>query len=268
MTGLPREIAPGVFWIGDCQVQRVRGKVYHGYNAAFVVVGETASCLVETGAPKDFLTVQRHIDEIFAAGSLPPLKYLFLTHQETPHSGGLGRILTAYPELSLHGDMSDYHLAFPEHAHRMNWMDIGDSLDLGNRRLITVESVIRDLRSTLWLFDTKEHVLFPGDGLAYSHFHTEGHCGLLAEEAQNLDLKDVSAVYAERALFWTKFVDMEPYIAAFEKMVDDLDVRVIAPTHGLPVSDVKKTMPLVMDGLRFGSEAEMTAQGDLAQVVP
>ena len=51
---MPREIAPGVFWIGDCLAQRHKGKVYHGYNAAFLIAGETASCLVETGHPKDF----------------------------------------------------------------------------------------------------------------------------------------------------------------------------------------------------------------------
>ena len=37
---MPREIAPGVFWIGDCLAQRHKGKVYHGYNAAFLVAGE------------------------------------------------------------------------------------------------------------------------------------------------------------------------------------------------------------------------------------
>ena len=51
---LPREIAPGVFWIGDCLAQRHKGKIYHGYNAAFLIAGETASCLVETGHPKTF----------------------------------------------------------------------------------------------------------------------------------------------------------------------------------------------------------------------
>ena len=46
---MPREIASGVFWIGDCLLQRHKGKVYHGYNAAFLVAGDDASILVETG---------------------------------------------------------------------------------------------------------------------------------------------------------------------------------------------------------------------------
>jgi glyoxylase-like metal-dependent hydrolase (beta-lactamase superfamily II) len=110
---MPREIAPGVFWIGDCLAQRHKGKVYHGYNAAFLVAGANASVLVETGHPKDFPVIERHLAELFARGT-PPLKYLFVTHQETPHCGGLGRILTRFPDTILCGDVSDYHLAFPQ----------------------------------------------------------------------------------------------------------------------------------------------------------
>src|SRR3989442_926976 len=111
---MPREIAPGVFWIGDCLAQRHKGKIYHGYNAAFLVAGETASCLVETGHPKDFPVIERHMNELFARG-VAPLKYLFVTHQETPHCGGLGRVLKTHPDALLCGDVSDYHLAFPQY---------------------------------------------------------------------------------------------------------------------------------------------------------
>jgi hypothetical protein len=39
---------------------------------------------------------------------------------------------------------------------------------------------------TWWGFDTRERVLFPGGGFAYSHYHEDGHCGLVAEEAVSL----------------------------------------------------------------------------------
>ena len=68
---MPREIAPGVFWIGDCLAQRHKGKVYHGYNAAFLVAGDDASILVETGHPKDFPVIERHLNELFARGVAP-----------------------------------------------------------------------------------------------------------------------------------------------------------------------------------------------------
>src|SRR6201992_268767 len=92
---MPREIADGVFWIGDCLAQRHKGKVYHGYHAAVLGAGDDGSILVETGHPKDFPVIERHLNELFARG-VAPLKYLFVTHQETPHCGGLGRVLKTF----------------------------------------------------------------------------------------------------------------------------------------------------------------------------
>src|SRR4029077_7250755 len=144
---MPREIAPGVFWIGDCLAQRHKGKVYHGYNAAFLIAGANASVLVETGHPKDFPVIERHLAELFARG-VPPLKYLFVTHQETPHCSGGRGLHTRTPETILCGDVSDYHLAFPQFEHRMRWMKEGDAIDLGGRSLMAVEPGIRHLRTT------------------------------------------------------------------------------------------------------------------------
>ena len=246
---MPREIAPGVFWIGDCLAQRHKGKVYHGYNAAFLVAGDDASILVETGHPKDFPVIERHLNALFARG-VAPLKYLFVTHQETPHCGGLGRILKTFPDAILCGDVSDYHLAFPQYEHRMRWMKEGDEIELGGRSLMAVEPVIRDLRTTWWGFDTRERVLFPGDGFAYSHYHEDGHCGLVAEEAVSLDLPDVSSTFADLALFWTKFADMNVYCDRLDHLIARLHVKTIAPTHGLPITDVKTTVPKVQAGLK------------------
>ena len=249
---MPREIAPGVFWIGDCLAQRHKGKVYHGYNAAFLVAGETASCLVETGHPKDFPVIERHMNELFARG-LPPLKYLFVTHQETPHCGGLGRVLKTFPDALLYGDVSDYHLAFPQYEHRMRSMKEGDEIDLGGRSFRAVEPVVRDMRTTWWGFETRDRVLFPGDGFAYSHYHWDGHCGLVAEEAATLDLQDTTAVFADLALWWTKWADMRNYCARLDDLMNRLQVKTVCPTHGLVITDVAKTMPKVKEGLLFGS---------------
>ncbi len=248
---LPREIAPGVFWIGGCLAQKFRGREYHGYNAAYIVVGSEASLLVETGHPKDFPEVEAHMKAVLTADRAP-LKHIFITHQETPHSGGLGRVLDRYPGLTIHGDVSDYHLAFPEHADLLRPMREGDALDLGDRQFVAVEPVIRDLRTTWWGFDTGSRTLFPGDGFAYSHYHWDGHCGLVAEEASSLDLADVSAVFSERALYWTTMVDMTIYIDRMEALMRKLDVTVVAPTHGLPVTDLQRTFPEIRRGLLAG----------------
>lgn len=245
---LPREIAPGVHWLGDCLELRYRGKAYHGYNAAFLILGESAAMLVETGHPKDFLVIEQQLKDLLADCRVP-LKYLFITHQETPHSGGLGRFLERYPDLAVYGDVSDYHLAFPRFADRLQPMEVGDELDLGGRRFVAIEPIIRDMKTSLWGYDTTAKTLFPGDGFAFSHYHFDGHCGLTAEEATSLDLPEVSAVFAELALYWTTFCDMSIYCDMLEELIDHLGVKVVAPTHGLPILDIPRTMPKVREGL-------------------
>ena len=93
-------------------------------------------------------------------------------------------------------------------------------------------------------------MLFPGDGFAYSHYHEDGHCGLVAEEAVSLDLPDVSSTFADLALFWTKFADMNVYCDRLDQLIERLGVKTIAPTHGLPITDVKATVPKVQEGLK------------------
>jgi hypothetical protein len=97
-------------------------------------------------------------------------------------------------------------------------------------------------------------VLFASDGFSYCHFHGEDQCGCLAEEVEEVDLPDQTAIFAMAAFYWTQFADVAPYIKRLEELVfDDLEVELIAPTHGLPFADLRTTMPLVTEGLRAGS---------------
>ena len=245
---LPREIANGIFWLGICHEQFHNGKTYHTYNAAFLIIGSEGSMLVETGHQGDYPTIRKQVRTILEQQD-SSLKYLFLTHQEVPHSGGIGRILSEFPEVTVRCDISDYHLCFPEQSNRLKDLEVGESIDLGNRKFVAVEPVIRDLRTSLWGFDTLTRTLFPGDGFAYSHYHWDRHCGKTAEEANSLDLEEVSAVFAERALFWTKLADMNIYVDRLEKLLEELNVSVVAPSHGLPILDLGLTMPKIRNGL-------------------
>jgi hypothetical protein len=114
-------------------------------------------------------------------------------------------------------------------------------------------------------------VLFPGDGFAYSHYHEDGHCGLVAEEATSLDLQDTTAVFADLALWWTKWADMRNYCARLDHLMQQLDVKTVCPTHGLVITDVAKTMPKVKEGLLYGSSVAERGTNDASfgkKVVP
>ena len=72
----------------------------------------------------------------------------------------------------------------------------------------------------------------------------------MAEEAVSLDLPDVSSTFADLALFWTKFADMNVYCDRLDHLIERLGIRTIAPTHGLPITDVRRTVPKVKEGLK------------------
>jgi flavorubredoxin len=252
---LPREIADGIFWLGDCMELNFQGETLHSYGSLFLVIGSDASALVEAGHPKDAKVVLDQLDTLLKTG-VAPLKYIFTTHQETPHAGGVGVLLNRYPDALLCGDVRDFHLIFPGIDDRLRSLAPGDGVSLGDSTVRVVEAVIRDLDSSKWFFDTRRHMLFPGDGFAYSHYHTRDQCGRVAEEADELPLADLTALYAQLALYWTRFHDIDPFVARLDRMLTDLDVRLVGPTHGLPITDLDRTMPAIRAGLLIGSRGE------------
>jgi flavorubredoxin len=253
---LPRELAAGVHWLGQCTGIEYQGRLLHQYSSAFLVVGDSHSALVETGLPSDMAVIREQLDALLATG-VPDLRYIFITHGELPHAGGAGRLLAAYPDTIACGDVSDLHLVFPQFTDRLWPLDPGDTVDLGGTELRVVEAVFRDLPSTRWAFDTGRRVLFAADGFAFSHLHAEGHCGLLGEEAApTLDLADQIAIFALAAFHWTQHVDIEAHIARLDELLADLKPNVVAPTHGLPFTDFDAIVPEIRAGLRLGSRLD------------
>lgn len=256
-AGLPRELAEGLFWLGDCILNPFEGRILHGYHSSYLVTGTECSLLVEAGHPKDLPVLEGQLAALLGAG-LPELRYIFTTHAETPHCGGMGRLLAEYPEAVACGDMSDLHLVFPQFADRLLQLEPGDTLDLGGTSFQIQESVFRDYAHSRWGFDTRRKALFTGDGFAYSHYHEAGMCGHVAEEVPELEIPEMTAVFAELALYWTRFVDLEPYIDRLDELVfDELAAELVCPTHGLPITDPRATFPRVRDGLRQGARARV-----------
>lgn len=260
----PRRLADGLYWLGDCGLLPPIGSDagLHGYASVFLVCGDDRSVIVEGGVPDQLDLVDAQLDDLIARGVVPPVEYVFPTHAEPPHSSGVGLWLEKFPQATLCGDVRDYHLIFPHFADRFRANKVGDRIDLGGSDFVFVEPIIRDLDATLWGFDTKRRALFPGDGFAYSHFHDAGQCGLVAEEAPELAFAEMAATFAERALYWMVFTDMEPYIQRLDQLIfSELNALLIAPTHGMVITDPTRTCPLIYDGLRKSSRVTAEALG-------
>jgi flavorubredoxin len=222
--------------------------VLHSYNTMYLVTGDDESLLVESGAPMHMHTMGTQLDSLLERGA-PPLRHLFVTHPETPHAGGIPRLMEHFPELTLRGDVSNVHLYAPAYADRAQPMNVGDEIDLGGTTFRCVPAVIRDHVTTRWGFDTARRVLFSGDGIVHTHYHDAEQCGQFAEEVPSFDLTGMIALLTGTALDWMHYVDVEPYVEQFDQLVDELGVEMIASTHGLPISDLTKTIPSIRAGL-------------------
>jgi hypothetical protein len=65
----------------------------------------------------------------------------------------------------------------------------------------------------------------------------------------------MTGLFADLALYWTRFTDMTPYIERLNALLTELRVARIAPTHGLPILEPEATVPAVLDGLIAGQVA-------------
>jgi len=256
LGALPRRLAPGLDWLGDCYEFEFEGKVIHSYHSMFLVHGDEGSLVVDTGHAKDWATLERQLDSLMATG-IAPVRWIFPTHSEAPHSANTGRLLVKFPDAVVWGDVRDYHLSFPEHAERFVAATVGDGLDLGRTRIILGEAVIRDLVTSLWAYDTSSRTLFPGDGFAYMHHHEAGQCGLAAEEMPDLEIAEFTAIFAEYALYWTRFTDLSPYVRAMDDLLASTDcpVEIVAPGHGSPILEPRMTVEKIKLGMSLGAGA-------------
>jgi flavorubredoxin len=249
---LPREIAPGVFWLGGCYGIKLDLGYIHSYLSAFLVAGDDCSILVDTGPTAYFDVLETQLEGLFAKG-VPELRYMFPTHWEPQHSGACALVLEKYPNALLCGDLTDTHLMYPWYTDRTVEVGVWSSLDLGGTEFVVLPAVVRDAISTRWGFDTRSKALFTADGFAYTHYHESGHCGSTSEEAApTLDIPFMTALFADGSLYWTRFTDIERFITELDEMTDELGVEVVCPTHGLPITDLKGTSPLIREGLRAG----------------
>ena len=69
---LPREIAPGLFWLGHCMERLLaNGSSLHLYNCGYLISGEKHSALIETGMTCDELVVMEQAERLIAERGLP-----------------------------------------------------------------------------------------------------------------------------------------------------------------------------------------------------
>lgn len=265
--GLPREIAPGVFWLGVCSVRASPSGVIHSGNSTYLVVGSAKSVLIDTGYIQTFPEMSRQVDACLNGRSLD---FIMPTHPELPHSGSLGLFLERYDNATAIGDVRDYGLYYPEHADRFKEVPIGETINLGGGYVFhMMEALLKDLPNTRWGYERSVRVLFVADGFAYLHHpdvaqeapdtHLPSECGRVSAPGDGFPTVDQIQHYTSFAFYWARYRDdADELFARVEALLDEYNVALLAPSHGNPILDLKR----VIEATRLGHKRAYLASQD------
>lgn len=94
------------------------------------------------------------------------LRWIWLTHADQDHVGSLRRLLEEAPRarvVTTFLGAGKCALIEPLPAQRMYWLNPGQSIDLGDRRLIAVRPPVYDAPETTGAYDTRTGAFFSSD---------------------------------------------------------------------------------------------------------
>lgn len=242
---LPRKVTADLLWTGGCLPLNYHGEAVHSHFSNYVIRGSQKVALVDTGHPVHWRDIERDV-EIFLDGR--PIDYIFITHGELPHAGLISQWFEKYPEAIALGDIREYPLYYPEYVSRFVNVQAGEHIDLGDRRLVFVPAIWRDLATTLWAFDTKDRILFVSDGFGFLHYHKRGECDRMTSEMPPPDAM-MMRFLNERALYWTVHADVRATFGDLDEMLRRLKPAYIASAHGGIVDNYEFMTELFKDGM-------------------
>lgn len=245
-TALPREISPGLIWTAGCLQYDYKGEMWHAHVSTYLLIGSERTLLVDTGHPAHWDVAASTLDQHLGGRALD---YILPTHSEMPHSGNLPRLVKKYPEVKILGETRDYHLYYPELAKNLQPMEVGSEIPLGDRSVVILPAIWRDLPSTVWAYDTKSQATFVADGFAYSHHHLDDECALLSSEFPGPPDVEQTMFVNERALFWTRHVDADESNKQIAAMFDEYPAHLVCPAHGSVIDNIDTMLPVMFAGM-------------------
>jgi flavorubredoxin len=182
--------------------------------------------IVDTGAP---VHRKQWLEKVFSVVEPEDVRWIFLSHDDGDHTGGLLDVLERCPEATLVTNFfSVERLALEKPAlplHRMRWIEPGGRLDLGDRVLHLFRPPIFDGPTTRGLYDPSTAAMWIVDTFACL---TPG--ALEGEALSDEQLAQMSAMNSAVSP-WHAWLDR----AAYGRHVDAIEAfgaRAVASAHG------------------------------------
>jgi flavorubredoxin len=182
--------------------------------------------LIDTGLHQDHDAFMAALESVIDPSDL---KWIWLTHPDQDHIGSLHTLVERYPNIRVITTYLGFgilSLSKPLPPDRVYFLNPGQSLDVGDRKLVCSRPPTFDSPATTSLFDTKSRCLFSSDSFG----------ALLqapAEEAYAIPaaaLRDGQVLWATVDAPWLHKVDPSKFAETL-KEIRALDPTVVLSAH-------------------------------------
>ena len=207
---------------------------------AFVLLAEQP-VVVDTGLG---LPDRNFLDTLASVVDPADVRWIWLTHPDRDHTGGLFDLLAAAPEARLVttflacGIMSCER---PLPLDRVFLLNAGQTLDVGDRTLTGFRPPLFDNPATVGLFDDSTGVCFSSDcfggPLPTAELATTDDVRAIAAE----DLRAAQLLWATVDSPWLQTVDEEKFLAGFATL-REREPELVLSTHLPPAPEITGTM--------------------------
>lgn len=222
---LTREIKPGVFWVGaidwdrrlfDALIPLPEGTSYNSY----LIRGSERTALIDA---VDESKIDVLLDNLRSLNILT-IDYIIAQHAEQDHSGGLKKLLEAYPSARVLGSskcldlLVQFDLVIKD---RVQEVKDGEKIALGERSLQFIHAPWVHWPDTIFTYLAEDRILFTCDFLG-SHLATS-----------NLFAVDEPEVYRLAKRYYAEI--MMPFRTSINRhltRIQEMTVEIIAPSHG------------------------------------
>jgi flavorubredoxin len=127
------------------------------------VIKATEPVLVDTGMGIDNEEFMRALRSVIDPRDL---RWVWLTHDDADHTGSIREVLDAAPQARLVANslaVLRMSTAWPVSMERVYWINAGESIPVGDRKLTAVRPPLFDNPTTVGIYDDKSAAFFSAD---------------------------------------------------------------------------------------------------------
>ncbi|MFW2488122.1 FprA family A-type flavoprotein [Clostridium chromiireducens] len=241
-----------IYWVGkvddrDVPFHRLtltKGTTYNSYllNTEKPTVIDT----VDISFGREFVQNLSNIIE------LDKIKYIVINHTEPDHSGALGSLAAKAKNAVIvctEPAVNELKEMYRLHSREFLVVSDGDTLDIGGKILKFMQTPYLHTEETMITYCEDDKILFPCD-IFSTHVANYEYFNDLAKE----DIKEDFTVYYK--------LIMHPHRRYVQEMIEkikDLDIKIIAPSHGFIIRDDVKSFIDIYDNMSKSTDQSKKA---------